>query len=875
MERPNRSHGEDGPVFTDVRLREVWSHLESGGAQALTLDVFDTLLWRMVPEPTHAFVLLGHRLADAGHLPPSVSPGEFARLRVHAEHLARMHAHTTRGTHEVRLDEIWQVLAPALPGTAGVQDLVDAEVAVERELCRADLAVVELAELAMTKLGLPVYLLSDTYFSASQLERLLNRPELSGVQFTRIFTSSDAGTSKSDGLFRHMLAASNLQPSRVVHLGDHPVADVEGAREHGLVAIHYPKYAGSLRHTLDLEGLRNQPSDDVPIDPVDGDFGMTALRARTLHRADALAVPAGLRRYWETGATVFGPVFAGFGEWAVERARDFGADHIHCLMREGDFLSRLLVDPGEDVGITVSTMWASRQVCALSNVFEGSPEELKSFLVRRHAPSVGQLLRQLGVRLENVAGISALADRRLDVPGLLDDTLEELCSDERIRSEIVLTATRLRERYVRYLDSQLPETGRVVFLDLGWGGTIQALLTRLLASTGRKLDILGLYLATNQAAMSHRLAGMELEGYVASSGQPEMMANQLMRSPEVLEQLCMPDVGSLVSFDELSNPVLSIDRTSRTQVAQRAAVQDGILAFQREWLRYRRSETPMPSLASAGARRAGLRMLTRFVARPTAAEAAAFGSWAHDDNFGSDAIEGLLPPELVRRMPYLTPADIDRISMRELYWPAGVAGVANRPLAVISGLAAAAGVPPEEVSPEAAAGPVEVYVDTGADFVNGVKATALTRSARDGLSLVRLSVEAVGARRIRIDPAGRRGLLRLDWLTLSFHINNVAEPYKVTITSLDDPAQQLALVGLRLLQSNLVEILGDDPQLVYTIDLASQPHLAGVYALDVEMAFGWMGIRGDSLILPTAGPARDGLPVRAARKIRRELGGLR
>ncbi|WP_242418606.1 hypothetical protein, partial [Frankia sp. CpI1-P] len=76
-------------MFTDVRLREVWSHLESGGAQALTLDVFDTLLWRMVPEPTHAFVLLGHRLADAGHLPPSVSPGEFARLRVHAEHVAR------------------------------------------------------------------------------------------------------------------------------------------------------------------------------------------------------------------------------------------------------------------------------------------------------------------------------------------------------------------------------------------------------------------------------------------------------------------------------------------------------------------------------------------------------------------------------------------------------------------------------------------------------------------------------------------------------------------------------------------------------------------------------------------------------------------
>ena len=862
-------------MFTDIRLREVWSHLESGGAQALTLDVFDTLLWRMVPEPTHAFLVLGRRLADAGLLPAGVSPGEFARLRVLAEHKARDHSHTVRGTYEARLDEIWQILLPALPGAGSVGDLLDVELAVERDLCRADLAVVELAEMAMTKLGLPVYLISDTYLSATQLERVLARPELAGIPFTQIFTSSDAGVCKSDGLFQHMLAASGLQPSRVVHLGDNPVADVASAREQGLVAIHYPKYSGSLKETVELEGLLGEPGDDTPIDLVDGDYGMTALRARTLHRADAAAVPPGLRRYWEAGATVFGPVFTGFADWVVERARDHGVDHVYCLMREGEFLARLIAEPGEIGGVTASTLWASRQVCALANVFEGSPEELRGFLVRRHAPSVGQLLRQLGVALDDVAGISSLADRRLDVPGLLEDTLEALCSDERIRSEIVLTATRLRERYVRYLDSQLPEQGRIVLVDLGWGGTIQSLLTKLLASTGRDLEIVGLYLATNAGVAVHRLAGLRIEGYAASGGEPARSANQLMRSPEVLEQLCMPDIGSLVSFDEAGKPVLSIDRTSRTQVAQRVAVQDGILAFQREWLRYRRSETTMPSLSAPGARSAALRILTRFVSRPTGAEASAFGAWAHDDNFGSDSTEGLLPPELVRRMPYLTPADVEKITMRELYWPAGVAGVANRPLAVISGLAAAAGVSAEEVSPEAAAGPVEVYVDTGGDFVNGPKEVAVTRSGRDGLSLVRVRIDGVGARRVRVDPAGRRGLLRLDWLTFSFHLHNTVEPYKVTFTSLDDAGPQLALVGLRLLQPNLLEILGDDPQIVYTIDFATQPHLGGTYAIDVEMAFGWLGIRADPLALRTTAAHRPTLPVRAARKIRRELGGLR
>ncbi len=855
-------------MFTDVRIREVWSQLESGGAEVLTLDVFDTLLLRLVPEPAHAFLLLGHRLATAGLLPPSVSPAQFAQLRVHAETRARERSQAGRGTPEARLDEIWSVLAAALPNSGTIDDLVAMEVTLERDICRADLAVAELAELAITKLGRPVYLVSDTYFSPDQLRRLLRRPELADIRFTQVLTSSDAGVNKSNGLFSHVLTAAGVAASRIIHLGDNPVADVEGAREHGILAVHYPKYTGGLETTLDLEGLRSRPTSDTPVDPVHGDYGVTAMRARTLHRTDAAAVPSGLRRHWETGATVFGPVFTGFGEWAAERAAAYGVDRVHCLMREGVFLARVLEEPGHDRGIKTSPLWASRQVCALANVFEGSPEELRGFLTRRHAPSVGQLLRQLGVGVEEVAGLSALAGRRLDVPGLREETLQALCNDERLRGEIVTTASRLRERYLRYLDAQLGEADTVVIVDLGWGGTIQGLLHRLLVASGREVEIVGLYLATNAGAQVHRLSGLRLEGYVASGGEPEALFAPVMRSPEVLEQLCMPDVGSLIGFDEDLNPVLGADHTSRTQVAQRAAVQDGVLAYQREWLRYHRCETPMPSLVLDGARLAALRTLTRFVTRPTPQEAFAFGMWSHDDNFGSEASEGLLPADLLRRMPYLTPVDLEKIPMQELYWPAGVAAVANRPLAVVSGLAVGAGISALEVSPEAAAGPVEVYVDTGADFASGPKESAVTRSGRDGLSLVRLRIDGIGVRRVRIDPAGRRGLMRLDWLKLSFHLNNVVEPYSVTITSVLDEAQ-LHLVGARALQPNLVEILGDDPQFIYVLDPVAQAHLTATYTIDVEIAFGWLGIRSDPLAIPTA--ESTPLSRRAVRRLRREL----
>ncbi|WP_041261780.1 hypothetical protein [Pseudofrankia inefficax] len=1026
-------------MVDDARLGHAWSHLDSGGADALSVDVFETLLWRLVPEPAHAFLLLGERLAAAGRLPPDVTAGQFAHLRVLAEAHARQQVLVNRGgagragaigsgggsgsqgsgsqtAGHPRLDEIWALLRPALPGAGELDYLLDAELSVLRAIYRVDLDAAELVELAALKLGLPVYLVADTCLSGAQLDRLLARAELAGIPFAGMFTSADVGVGPADGLLDHVAAATGTPAARLLHLAGDPTgaAGAPAARlatsAPNVTVVRRGEATAELRATLAAEGLLGDPDDATPVDPEYGDFGLTALRARVLHRAEAAGVPRALRRFWDTGATVFGPVFTGFAEWVVERTQELGAQEAFCLMRSGEFVSGLLAGPGRDAGVTARPLWASREVCALANVFEASAPELRAFLA--HAGTgpppgesgtstgaggavgtVGALLRRLRVDLATVPGISALAGRRLDVPtGLLDEILEELLEtlshDDRIRGEIVLAAERLRERFLRYLDQRLPDRGPAVLVDLGWDGTTQVLLARLLAATGREVTPVGLYLATGPAVHAHRLAGHRMEGYLVSAGQPARLAGQLLRAPAVVEQVALADAGALISFDEGSTPLLGLGRASRTQLAQRGAVQDGARAFQREWLRYREAQTPddgdsaLPSLCGDGARLALLRTLTRFVARPTTVEAAAFGAWRHDGDDPAGGLagdqrpagaetrdasalpgaaapagtswpagvagatgsvglagsagsggsaglggsagmggsaglgggsgrdgQGLVPAELIRRMPYLSPAGLAELPLREATWPAAVAAVANRPLALVTELAVAAGVDPRELSAPAAAGPVEVYVDTGADFARGPKATATPYAGRDGLSLVRLRVDAVGARRVRIDPAGRRGLLRLDWLTLGFHIVGAGEPRQFTITAFEGPGSLetgesdrnggsitgsaaglaglagrgrgvvLGLVGLRILQPNLVEVLDGDPQLVYNLDLPGMPELGGTYAIDVEFAFGWMGIRGDPVAAPVpaaAGPAAGPqLPRRAARRVMRQLGGLR
>jgi FMN phosphatase YigB (HAD superfamily) len=858
-------------VYSDSRLSQLWSMLDSDLADGLCLDVFDTLLFRTVPEPVQAFLVLGRRLEQQGRLPMGVSPHVFAQLRVAAEERARLRSMQLRGTHETRLVEIYEVLRLALPLAGASEDLQRLEVEVERDICRADLGLAELIEATTAKLGKPVYLVSDTYFSAAHLTRLLDRPELPPDAFAGIFTSSDNGVAKGDGLFDVVLAATGTRAARLIHLGDHPVADLQGAREAGLQAIHYPKFGDHLGRVIAEEGLTPARLDSAaPVDLTDGDYGLTALRARVLHRGEAAAVPEGLRRYWETGATVFGPSLAGFAEWVVERAKAFGVERIHCLLREGDFLSDLVRDHAAAAGIEVSTLWASRQVCALAAVHEGTPEELRAFLTRRRAPTVGQLAEQLGVTLSEVPALADLVDVRLDIPGVADTALSAIAGEPQVRGAIVVRAARLRERLLRYLDDRLPDSGIALVVDLGWGGTIQTLLSRVLRSSGRELHLIGLYLATNSTALHRRLDGYEMEGFLVSAGEPARAFAPVMRSPEILEQLCMPDYGSLIGFDERLQPLTSEARMSRTQAAQKAAAQAGARAFHREWVRYRRSENPLPSLSAAGARRQLLAMLTRFIARPTEEEALAFSSWVHDENFGSDAVEGIVTDEMLRLLPYLTPADLDRLSMQEMYWPAGVATVVNPPLARLSALVLEAGADPDAASPAAGAGPVEVYIDQGGDFVAGPKEMVTPRSGRDGLCWARLRIAGEGVRRLRIDPAGRRGILRVDWVKLTFHVLNEVDPVVVTIMDLlADP--HVSLHGARFLQPNLLDVDTGDPQIIYALD-PSQAGLAGsTYAIDVEMAFAWLAVRAAPLEVPVA-TASGSLARRAVRKAVRVVG---
>jgi hypothetical protein len=292
-----------------------------------------------------------------------------------------------------------------------------------------------------------------------------------------------------------------------------------------------------------------------------------------------------------------------------------------------------------------------------------------------------------------------------------------------------------------------------------------------------------------------------------------------MRSPEILEQVCMPDVGTQVDISADLEPVLGKSVDARIpQAAHRAAVQAGIRAFQREWARYAViAPGRKPSFASPELREQLLGQVARALAAPTGQEAALFGAWIHDENFGSHASDPLVGgPHTARAFRHMEPSDILATPMSEVYWPFGLAALEDEYLAAAAEATSMGRIAPEAFYSVVETGDFEVYYDEGFGFGELWKATLESKRNRFGLSYARTTLRGETLRGIRIDPVAAPCILRIDWIALSCSLRGQAEPVRLLFDSAES-LERFTVRGAAPLRPKLFTVDGSDPQ--FELDL--------------------------------------------------------
>lgn len=465
----------------------------------LSVDIWDTLIRRRChPDEVKLFTARALWSRRREHLHPRFAgPWRLVDERVRVEAEIAVERERCGLDNEYAIEEVFErwlerVLRPHVPererhGLA--ERLVRAEVDQERTVSYADARI---ASLLRHHGADRVVGLSDFYLGERHMQRIVSHV-CGQTPFERVFVSCDCRLNKMrGGLFAHAQREMLAEPAHHTHIGDNEWSDVKSPERFGIRAVHYVhegEEAQRAAHRSRLEARRR------------GDFVPTAQLLRRELR-QAARPPASMspeqRQLFEIGFRS-APVWVALVLAAMHEAHARGCAAVHYCTREGEFFRRVHdeVMPVRPYGLAeprAEVIEVSRVATFLPSLGEVSTREMMRVWSQYSEQSMLQLLKSLDLNplpFEPVFARHGIEPARAIRHPWKDRAVQRLFADPLFRRLIERQRDRRRALLLEYLRSRGLGGGPGVVVDIGWRGSIQDNLARLLPNH----PLAGFYLA--------------------------------------------------------------------------------------------------------------------------------------------------------------------------------------------------------------------------------------------------------------------------------------------------------------------------------------------------------------------------------------------
>ncbi len=198
-------------------LKELLSLIDS--CEAISFDIFDTLIMRRVFKPEDIFEIVEERMAGCGSI------ADFGKIRDQAEHLAYEEKTSPN------LDDIYHKLRQ-LTGASAEEAAAyrEAEIKAELDHICPRKAVVKALEYALER-GKQVSLISDMYLNSREIRLLLERCGIPGD--IEILVSCEYDETKEKGGL-YAIYKEHIGQKKALHIGDNRLSDIQRAKEAGV-----------------------------------------------------------------------------------------------------------------------------------------------------------------------------------------------------------------------------------------------------------------------------------------------------------------------------------------------------------------------------------------------------------------------------------------------------------------------------------------------------------------------------------------------------------------------------------------------------------------------------------------------------------------
>jgi len=557
----------------NIGSKSLWQYWNKTGEEIgyilqtwdyVTFDIFDTLMMRYIAKPNLVNELIRLKVEKL-----LGSEFDFPKFRLQAESVAR-----EKFSHDVNIAEIYKTFSELTKLDEETCKKIRAlEVETEIELALPRTEIVDWLKKCVAA-NKKVYLISDMYLQTEDIEKILSKCDIEG--YNKLMISCETGMRKDTAEVWNYLAEKKLA-GNLIHIGDNEQSDVQVAGDRKFDTCHVMSAINLFSQTHFGLTVLNRLGRNIS--PYAGMLMGTFLAKEfnnpfKLKNPGAVSCKYQVKNFHELGYTFYGVPLLTFILWLIKKTAEDDTERILFLARDGYFLQPLYklvtkllkIDELEN-----NYFYASRRAVTVAGIRKIS--QAYDLLTLKFE---GTVKKFFDVRF----GIEIDDDREIALPNEDDKKIVQKIIDDNAE-KILKRAEDERKNYEKYISSLGGNFEKVGVVDMGYSGTIQYHLQRLMNKTFK-----GYYFATSATNLFRGDPSKAMQGCFTENDDYGFTKSAVYRYQLLFEAILTAPDAQLQYFDADGKPIFGMPEPAQKNIKEIAEVYEGIQDFCRDVLEH-------------------------------------------------------------------------------------------------------------------------------------------------------------------------------------------------------------------------------------------------------------------------------------------------
>lgn len=482
-----------------------------------SFDMFDTLITRLLNEPTDLFSVIEKKYDVAN----------FKENRIKAEHNAIKNSNH----EEITIDEIYNELK-IIDSSINTLELKKIEKELEIKMCVINKNFIN-TYYNLREKNKKIIIITDMYLDKDTINKILSK---NNISYNRLYLSSEIKKSKRTGsLYSYILNDLNITPNQIIHYGDNKISDYINPKKKGIKAI---LVNNKWDNNLSFYNSKEK------------DYRYLALEKFINSNIKNKFSDKDFNYFYKAGYEILGPLLYGYCVWLNENLNKNNIKKIFFLSRDGKIMKKAfdILFPN----FNTCYMLASRRALTVPTLclYEElkNPAYLKNIYYLDGSLNMKGLLMMLG--LDDIDMTSILKKYNFN---LTDNTNSDfICNNSQFKlfyNEIYpLLVENSKKEYkemIKYL-KEINFCGNVGIVDIGWNGNLQYALENAIKFSKIDAKIRGFYIGIFSDSKKPEI--QDMLGYLHQKGHNEEIEGDTRRYNQIFEFFFSSTDGSFKCY---------------------------------------------------------------------------------------------------------------------------------------------------------------------------------------------------------------------------------------------------------------------------------------------------------------------------------------